>query len=26
VQQSTGIFTLVQDGGEAILTVASQVP
>ena len=26
VQQSTGIFTLVQDGGESILTVASQVP
>jgi Bacterial type II and III secretion system protein len=26
VQRSTGIFTLVQDGGESILTVASQVP
>lgn len=26
VQQSTGIFTLVQDGGESTLTVASQVP
>jgi hypothetical protein len=26
VQRSTGIFTLVQDGGESTLTVASQVP
>jgi hypothetical protein len=26
IQRSTGIFTLVQDGGESILTVASQVP
>jgi hypothetical protein len=26
VQRSSGIFTLVQDGGESILTVASQVP
>ena len=26
VQQSTGIFTLVRDGGEAALTVATQVP
>ena len=26
VQRSTGIFTLVQDGGESILTVAQQVP
>ncbi|HEY7316626.1 MAG TPA: hypothetical protein VIE89_03560 [Candidatus Binatia bacterium] len=26
VQRSTGIFTLVQDGDESILTVASQVP
>src|SRR5262249_35430526 len=26
VQRSTGIFTLVQDGGESILSVASQVP
>lgn len=26
VQQSTGIFTIVQDGGEAFLTVATQVP
>ena len=26
VQRSTGIFTLVQDGGESILTVASKVP
>lgn len=26
VQQSTGIFTIVQDGGEAVLTVATQVP
>lgn len=26
VQQSTGIFTLVKDGGEATLTVATQVP
>ena len=26
VQQSTGIFTLVRDGGEATLTVATQVP
>jgi hypothetical protein len=26
VRQSTGIFTLVQDGGEARLTVATQVP
>lgn len=26
VQQSTGIFTIVQDGGEAALTVATQVP
>lgn len=26
VRQSTGIFTLVQDGGESTLTVASQVP
>jgi hypothetical protein len=25
-QQSTGIFTLVQDGGESTLTVATQVP
>jgi hypothetical protein len=25
-RQSTGMFTLVQDGGEATLTVASQVP
>jgi Bacterial type II and III secretion system protein len=26
VQRSTGIFTLVQDGGESILSVATQVP
>jgi type II secretory pathway component GspD/PulD (secretin) len=26
VQRSTGIFTLVQDGGESILTVATRVP
>ena len=26
VQQSTGIFTIVRDGGEAALTVATQVP
>lgn len=26
VQRSTGIFTLVQDGGESTLTVAQQVP
>jgi hypothetical protein len=26
VQRSTGIFTLVQDGGESLLTVATQVP
>lgn len=26
VQRSSGIFTLVQDGGESILTVASKVP
>jgi hypothetical protein len=26
VQRSTGIFTLVQDGGESTLSVASQVP
>jgi len=26
VQRSTGVFTLVQDGGESTLTVASQVP
>jgi hypothetical protein len=26
VQRSTGIFTLVQDGGESTLTVASQIP
>ena len=26
VQRSTGIFTLVRDGGESILTVASRVP
>src|SRR6267378_5647693 len=26
VQRSTGIFTLVEDGGESTLTVASQVP
>jgi len=26
VQRSTGIFTLVQDGGESVLTMASQVP
>ncbi len=26
VRQSTGIFTLVQDGGESTLTVATQVP
>jgi hypothetical protein len=26
VQQSTGIFTLVRDGGEAALSVATQVP
>jgi hypothetical protein len=26
VQRSTGIFTLVQDGGESILSVASKVP
>lgn len=26
VQQSTGVFTLVQDGGESTLTVATQVP
>ncbi|HXV82200.1 MAG TPA: hypothetical protein VEG60_20200 [Candidatus Binatia bacterium] len=26
VQRSTGIFTLVQDGGESILLVATQVP
>ena len=26
VQRSTGIFTLVQDGGEAILSVATRVP
>ena len=26
VQHSTGIFTLVQDGGESILSVATQVP
>jgi Bacterial type II and III secretion system protein len=26
VQRSAGIFTLVQDGGESILSVASQVP
>jgi hypothetical protein len=26
VHRSTGIFTLVQDGGEAILTVATRVP
>lgn len=26
VQRSTGIFTLVQDGGESILTVATKVP
>jgi len=25
-QQSTGVFTLVRDGGEATLTVATQVP
>src|SRR5688500_288258 len=25
-RQSTGIFTLVQDGGESTLTVATQVP
>jgi hypothetical protein len=26
VQRSSGIFTLVQDGGESVLTVATQVP
>src|SRR5688572_14750558 len=26
VQRSTGIFTLVQDGGESILTMATRVP
>jgi len=26
VRRSTGIFTLVQDGGESLLTVATQVP
>ncbi|HYY25528.1 MAG TPA: hypothetical protein VE689_08565 [Candidatus Udaeobacter sp.] len=26
IQRSTGIFTLVQDGGESILTVAARVP
>src|SRR5918992_1376110 len=26
VQRSTGIFTLVQDGGESILTVSTRVP
>jgi alkylated DNA nucleotide flippase Atl1 len=26
VQRTTGIFTMLQDGGESILTVASQVP
>jgi type II secretory pathway component GspD/PulD (secretin) len=26
VQRSTGIFTVVQDGGESILSVATQVP
>jgi hypothetical protein len=26
VQRSTGIFTLVQDGGESILSVATSVP
>jgi hypothetical protein len=26
VQRSTGVFTLVQDGGEAILSVATRVP
>ena len=26
VQRSTGIFTLVQDGGESIITVATRVP
>lgn len=26
VQRSTGVFTLVQDGGESILTVATRVP
>ena len=26
VQRSTGLFTLVDDGGEALLTVATQVP
>jgi Bacterial type II and III secretion system protein len=26
VRRSTGVFTLVQDGGESILTVATQIP
>jgi type II/III secretion system protein len=26
VRRSTGVFTLVQDGGESVLTVATQVP
>jgi len=26
VQRSTGIFTLVQDGGESVMTVATQLP
>src|SRR5688500_1931119 len=26
VQRSSGLFTIVQDGGESVLTVATQVP